>query len=105
MSNSKDVGSLRKSEVWQNFTCFKTMEKAKSKLCQATTFKMNSNVHYQGGLLSLGLIRIQGSMNATKAIRLIKEQLQLICLELNKDVVCAVYIKKHSTSRMKVSFG
>ena len=35
MSNFKDIGSSRKSEVWQNFTYCKTTEKAKCKLCQA----------------------------------------------------------------------
>ena len=29
---------------------------------------MNSDVHFQGGYRSLGLVRIQGSLNAAKAI-------------------------------------
>ena len=69
MSNFEGVGSLRKSEVWQNFMYCKTTEKAKGKLCQAITLKMSSNVHFQGGFRSLGLICILGSMNAAKAIR------------------------------------
>ena len=41
---------------------------------------MNINVHFQGGFRSLGMIRIQGSLNAVKAIKLVEEQLQLFVL-------------------------
>ena len=51
---------------------------------------MNINVHFQDGFRSLGLIRIQGSLNATKAIKLVEERLQLFGLDLNKDVVASV---------------
>ena len=79
-----------KSQVGENFTYCKTIEKAKCKLCQATILKINSNVCYKGGYHSERLIHIQGSMNAAKAIKLIKEQLQLFCLKLNKDAVATV---------------
>ena len=32
---------------------------------------MNSDVHFQGGYRSLGLVRIQGSLNAAKTIKLV----------------------------------
>ena len=51
---------------------------------------MNINDHFQDGFLSLGVIRIQGSLNATKAIKLVEERLQLFGLDLNKDVVASV---------------
>ena len=51
---------------------------------------MNINVHFQDGFRSLGLIRIQGSLNATKAIKLVEERLQLFGVDLNKDVVASV---------------
>ena len=51
---------------------------------------MNINVHFQDGFRSLGLIRIQGSLNATKAIKLVEKRLQLFGLDLNKDVVASV---------------
>ena len=37
---------------------------------------ININVHFQGGFCSFGMIRIQGSLNAAKAIELVEEQLQ-----------------------------
>ena len=51
---------------------------------------MNINVHFQGGFRSLGIIHIQGSLNAAKAIKLVEERLQLFGLDLNKDVVATV---------------
>ena len=51
---------------------------------------MNINVHFQGGFCSLGLVRIQGSLNAAKAIKLVEERLQLFDLNLNKDVVATI---------------
>ena len=51
---------------------------------------MNINVHFQGGFRSLGMIRIQGSLNAAKAIKLVEEQLQLFGLDLNKGVVATI---------------
>ena len=36
------------------------------------------------------MIRIQGSSNAAKAIKLVEERLQLFGLDLNKDVVATV---------------
>ena len=51
---------------------------------------INVNVHFQGGFSSLGMICIQGSLNAAKAIELLEEQLQLFGLDLNKDVVTSV---------------
>ena len=48
---------------------------------------MNINFHFQGNFCSLGLDHIQGSLNATKAIKLVEVQLQLFDLNLNKDVV------------------
>ena len=51
---------------------------------------MNINVHFQGGFCSLRMIRIQGSLNAAKAIKLVEEQLQLFGLDLNKDVVATI---------------
>ena len=83
------------------------------------------------------MICIQGSLNASKAIKLVEERLQLFGLNLNKDVVatvtdgaslmvkfgkrlelnmcqvmlmlfhlavCDVLYKKHSTSRVNISF-
>ena len=35
---------------------------------------LNINVHFQGGFRSLGLVRIQGSLNAAKAIKLVEER-------------------------------
>ena len=51
---------------------------------------MNVNVHFQGGFRSPGMIRIQGSLNATKAIKLVEAQLQLFGLHLSKGVVPTV---------------
>ena len=51
---------------------------------------MNINVHFQGGFRSRGMIRIQGSLNAAKAIKLVEERLQLFGLDLNKDVVATL---------------
>ena len=51
---------------------------------------MNINVHFQDSFRFLGLIRIQGSLNATKTIKLVEERLQLFGLDLNKDVVASV---------------
>ena len=51
---------------------------------------MNINVHFQGGFRSREMIRIQASLNAAKAIKLIEERLQLFGLDLNKDVVATV---------------
>ena len=51
---------------------------------------MNINVHFQGGFRSLGLVRIQGSLNAAKAIKLVEERLQLFDLNLNKVVVATI---------------
>ena len=51
---------------------------------------VNINVHFQGGFRSLGLVRIQGSLNAAKAIKLVEERLQLFDLNLNKDVVATI---------------
>ena len=51
---------------------------------------ININVHFQGGFRSLGMIRIQGSLNAAKAIKLVEERLQLFGLDLNKDVVATI---------------
>lgn len=51
---------------------------------------MNINVHFQGGFRSLGVIRIQGSMNAAKAIKLVEERLESFGLNLNTDVVATV---------------
>ena len=51
---------------------------------------MNINVHFQDGFRSLRLIRVQGSLKATKAIKLVEERLQLFGLDLNKDVVASV---------------
>ena len=51
---------------------------------------MNNNVHFHGGFRSLGLVRIQGSLNAAKAIKLVEERLQLFDLNLNKDVVATI---------------
>ena len=50
------------------------------------------NVHFQSGFRSLGLIRIQGSMNAAQAIRpmLVDERLKCFGLDLDKDVVATV---------------
>lgn len=48
------------------------------------------NVHFQGGFRSLGLIRIQGSMNAAQAIMLVDERLKCFGLDLDKDVVATV---------------
>ena len=51
---------------------------------------MNINVPFQGGFRSLGMIRIQGSLHAAKAIKVVEEQLQLFGLDLNKNVVATV---------------
>ena len=51
---------------------------------------MNINVYFQGGFRSLGLVCIQGSLNAAKAIKLVQERLQLFDLILNKDVVATI---------------
>ena len=51
---------------------------------------MNINVHFQGGFCFLGMIHIQESLNAAKAIKLVEKQLQLFGLDLNKDVVATV---------------
>ena len=51
---------------------------------------MNINVHFQGGFRSLGMICIQGSLNAAKAIKLVEKLLQLFGMDLNKDVVATV---------------
>ena len=51
---------------------------------------MNMYVHFQGGFRSLGMIHIQGSLNAAKAIKLVEKQLQLFGLDLNKEVVATV---------------
>ena len=51
---------------------------------------MNINIHFQGGFRSLGLVRIQGSLNAAKAIKLVEERLQLFDLNLSKDVVATI---------------
>ena len=48
---------------------------------------LNINVHLGGGFRSLGMIRIQRSLNAAKAIKLVEERLQLFGLDLNKDVI------------------
>ena len=42
------------------------------------------------------MIRIQGSLNASKAIKLVEERLQLFGLDLNKDVVATVIIDSAS---------
>ena len=47
------------------------------------------------------MIRIQGSLNTAKAIKLVEERLQLFGLDLNKDVVATV---KGGASLM-VKFG
>ena len=47
------------------------------------------------------MIRIQGSLNTAKAIKLVEERLQLFGLDLNKDVVATV---KDGASLM-VKFG
>ena len=58
---------------------------------EESTFRyMNINVHFQGGFHSLGMICIQGSLNAAKAFKLVKEQLQLLGLDLNKDEIATV---------------
>ena len=62
---------------------------------------MNINVHFQGGFRSLGMICIQESLNAAKAIKPVKERLQLFGLDLNKDVVATV---KDGAS-LRVKFG
>ena len=51
---------------------------------------MNINVYFQGGFRSLGMVCIQESLNAAKAIKLVEERLQLFSLDLNKDVVTTV---------------
>ena len=51
---------------------------------------LNINVHFQGGFCSLGMIRMQGSLNAAKTIKLVQKRLQLFGLDLNKDVVANV---------------
>ena len=51
---------------------------------------MSINVYFQGGFRSLGMIRIQGSLNAAKAIKLVEERLHLFGLDLNKDMVATV---------------
>ena len=45
------------------------------------------NAHFQSSLQSLGLIRIQGSMNAVK---LFEERLECFGLNLKRDVVATV---------------
>ena len=50
---------------------------------------MNINVHFQGGFHSLGLVCIQGSLNAAEAIKLDEERLQLFDLNLNNEDVVA----------------
>ena len=60
------------------------------------------NINVQGGFCSLGMIRIQGSLNAAKAIKLIEERLQLFGLDLKKDVVATVITDGAS---LMVKFG
>ena len=62
---------------------------------------MNINVHFQGDFCSLGMIRIHGSLNAAKTIKLDEERLLLFGLDLNKDLVATI---KYGASLM-VKFG
>ena len=58
-------------------------------------------VHFKDGFCSLGMICIQGSLNAAKSIKLVEERLQLFGLDLNKDVLANVI----DGASLKVKFG
>ena len=51
---------------------------------------MNINCHFQGGFHSLGLVRIHGSMDTKKAIRLVEDRLNCFGLDLNTDIVAMI---------------
>ena len=51
---------------------------------------MNINCHFQGGFHSLGLVRIHGSMDTKKAIRLVEDRLNYFGLDLNTDIVAMI---------------
>ncbi|XP_065662978.1 uncharacterized protein LOC136085586 [Hydra vulgaris] len=51
---------------------------------------INFNLHHNEGLQWLGMLRIQGTMPATKAIKLISDKYNSFDLKLDKDIVASV---------------
>ena len=51
---------------------------------------MNLNIHYNGGFQSLEMLRVNGTMPASKAIELITKKLDSFGLNLDKDIVASV---------------
>ena len=51
---------------------------------------MNLNIHYNGGFLSLGMLRVNRTIPTSKAIDLITKKLDSFCLSLDKDIVASV---------------
>jgi hypothetical protein len=56
----------------------------------ATKRFMNLNVHFEEGFHSLGMIHVQGTMPATKAVQLVKAKLQEFGLNLDSDIIGSV---------------
>ena len=48
---------------------------------------MSINIHSKKGAISLGAVRVYGTMPAAKAVAIIRKRLQLFGLDLDKDVV------------------
>ena len=51
---------------------------------------MNINCHFQGGFHSLGLLRIHGSVDTKKAVRLVEDRLNCFGLDMNTDIVSMI---------------
>ena len=51
---------------------------------------MNINLHSNEGAISLGAVRIFGSMPASKAVEIVKKRLELFGIDLDKDVVSSI---------------